>query len=124
MEWYAIKIMKEDQVNSAEKLSYFMNEVRILSQCQSPGKNIVDIIAASISGMMVKSSGRKKAAVYYVMSYARHGEIYRLVRETGRFTEILARTFFIQIIRGKADSLTSRLGISALKWNRTSRHQT
>jgi len=98
MEWYAVKIMKEQQVNTIEKLSYFMNEVRLLSECTH--KNVVQIISTSISGTIVKPSGIKKSAVYYVMSYARYGEIFKLVRETGRFSEIQARTFFQQLIDG------------------------
>ena len=101
MEWYAIKIMKEHQINSAEKLTYFMNEVKLLSQCT--GNHIVELISVSISGTITKSNGLKKAAVYCVMCYARHGEIYKLIRETGQFTEALARTIFIQLIEGTVD---------------------
>eukprot|EP00830_Metopus_es_P009140 TRINITY_DN18848_c0_g1_i2.p1 TRINITY_DN18848_c0_g1~~TRINITY_DN18848_c0_g1_i2.p1 ORF type:complete len:421 (+),score=57.94 TRINITY_DN18848_c0_g1_i2:49-1311(+) len=98
LEWYAIKMMKEHQVNSQEKLSYFMNEVRLLSQCCLP--SIVEIISVSISGIYSKASGGKKPAVYYVMRYAKYGDIFRHVRETGRFPEVLARTFFVQLIQG------------------------
>lgn len=100
LEWYAIKMMKEHQVNSQEKLSYFMNEVRLLSQCCLP--SIVEIISVSISGIYSKVSGGKKPAVYYVMRYAKYGDIFRHVRETGRFPEVLARTFFVQLIQGKS----------------------
>lgn len=103
LEWHAIKIMKEQQVNTPEKLSYFMNEVRLLSM--SPNKHVVEILSVSISGMIATSTGRKKPVVYYVMRYAKHGEIYRLVRETGRFSELLARTFFLQLLEGSRASL-------------------
>eukprot|EP01022_Parablepharisma_sp_SALTPOND_P001961 TRINITY_DN1080_c0_g1_i1.p2 TRINITY_DN1080_c0_g1~~TRINITY_DN1080_c0_g1_i1.p2 ORF type:complete len:352 (+),score=22.30 TRINITY_DN1080_c0_g1_i1:311-1366(+) len=111
MEWHAVKIMKEHQVNSAEKLAYFMNEVRLLSQCSH--KHVVQIISASISGALVKPTGKKKPAVYYVMCHAKYGEIYRLVRETGRFTEVQARSFFRQLLGGKTGS-QSRVGLDFL----------
>ncbi len=98
MEWHAIKVMKEQQVNTPEKLAYFMNEVRLLAMC--PSKHVVEILSVSISGTIVTPAGRKKPVVYYVMCYAKHGEIYRLVRETGRFAETLARTFFLQLLEG------------------------
>ena len=81
-----------------------MNEVRLLSQCSQ--KHVVQIISASITGTVTKSSGKKKGAVYYVMSYAKYGEIYRLIRETGRFAETQARSFFVQLLDGNSGPLT------------------
>lgn len=75
-----------------------MNEVRLLAQ--SSDKHIVKIIAASVCGTLVKTSGRKKYVAYYVMPYAKYGELYRLVKETGRFSEMQARSFFCQLLDG------------------------
>lgn len=116
-DWYAIKIMKEHQVNTLEKILYFMNEVRLLSQ--SFQKHIVEIIAASVSGTLVKARGEKKSAVYYVMCYARYGELYRLIKETGRLTEPQARSLFSQLLDGSVTEYF-RAGIFALKRNCTS----
>lgn len=109
-DWYAIKIMKEHQVNTQEKMVYFMNEIRLLSQ--SYQKHIVEIIAASVSGTLIKARGEKRSAVYYVMSYARYGEIYRLIKETGRLTEIQARSLFTQLLHGISE-LKVRIGVFA-----------
>ena len=109
-DWYAIKIMKEHQVNTPEKLLYFMNEVRILSQ--SSQKHVVEIISASVSGTLVKSRGVKKTAVYYAMCYAKYGELYRLIKETGRVTEMQARSIFSQLLDGNLHN-NIRLGVSS-----------
>jgi len=96
--WYAVKIMKEHQVGSAEKLGCFMNEIRLLSQISH--KHVVRIVAVSICGTLVKPKGEKRV-VYYVMEHAKYGEIHHLIKETGRFTENQARFFFLQLINGK-----------------------
>lgn len=116
-DWYAIKIMKENQVNSSEKLLYFMNEVRLLSQLNQ--NHIVEIVAASIAGTLIKARGTKKTVAYYVMAYARYGELYRITKETGRFTEIQARTFFFQLLDGNL-SFSFRAGNFAFKGDSTS----
>jgi len=113
--------MKEHQVNSTEKLLHFMNEVRLLSQCYQ--KHVVEIITTSVCGTLIKARGVKKNAVYYVMAHARYGEIYRLIKETGRLSEIQARTFFTQLLDGSVD-VEARIGLFAYKRNSTSRHKT
>jgi serine/threonine protein kinase len=107
--------MKEHQVNSPEKLLYFMNEVRLLSQCYQ--KHVVEITTASVSGTLIKARGIKKTAVYYVMAHARYGEIYRLIKETGRLSEIQARTFFSQLLDGK---VCDEVRIGLFAWERNS----
>ncbi len=99
-ELFAVKIMREKHVNTPEKVEKFMNEVRLLSRCSSP--NVVQIQHVSIAGTLVKSCGSKRPAVYYVMRYAVYGEIFSMVQDRGRLTEQLARTFFVQIIKGNA----------------------
>lgn len=101
--------MKEHQINTTDKMVCFMNEVRLLTQVSQ--KNIVTIIAASVSGTYIKNNGNKKNIAYYIMSYAKYGEIYRLIRETGRFNEIQARSFFVQLLDG---NYYSRLGLEFL----------
>lgn len=97
-EWYAIKVMKRHQVDSAEKLACFMNEVRLLSQISH--KHVVKIVGVSICGTLVKPRGEKRV-VYYVMQHAKYGEIHHLIKEAGHFTENQAKFFFLQLINGK-----------------------
>jgi serine/threonine protein kinase len=90
--------MKDDCVNSAEKLEKFMNEVRLLSQCRHP--HVVEISAVSLLGTLIKASGSKKDAIYYAMPFVKFGELYKVIRETGPFQEELARTLFLQALSG------------------------
>lgn len=97
-QWYAIKIMKDDSINTHEKLEKLMNEVRLLSQCSHP--NVVELLSISVTGTLVKASGYKKHVIYYVMPYMVFGELCKIMYETGRFQEVLARTFFTHVISG------------------------
>ena len=92
----AIKIMKD--VSSRDNLEKFMNEVRPLSVCESD--HIVNLQAISINGVLVNSQGQKRTVIYHVTKYARNGEFYRFIRETECIDEKLARTYFIQLLKG------------------------
>ena len=94
-EWCAIKIMKD--MNSLDKLEKFLNEARLLSLCSE--SSIVGIKAVSISGTLI-SAGHKRPVVYHVTNYAKYGELYNLIKDTGSFSERLARTYFVQLLRG------------------------
>ncbi len=94
-EWCAIKIMKD--VSSFEKLDKFLNEARLLSFCAD--SSIVGIKAVSISGTYC-TAGHKRPVVYHVTRFAKYGEIYNLIKDTGSFAEPLARTYFVQLLRG------------------------
>jgi len=97
-EWFAVKIMREEHINTPEKIEKFMNEIRILSQCNN--SHIIQILRVSLSGVLKKADGTKKLAVYYVMKYAFFGEIFSLVQEKGRLPENLVRTFILQLLDG------------------------
>ena len=88
-------------ISSLEKLESFMNEVRLLSCCTSP--HVVEIQAVSISGVLVNSFGQKQTVVYHVTQYAKHGELFRLIKETECFDERLARTYYLQLLKGKLE---------------------
>ncbi len=85
-------------ISSPEKLEKFMNEVRLLSSCTSA--HIVEIQAVSINGTLITSQGQKKTVVYHVTQYAQHGELFRLIKETECFDEKLARSYFVQLLKG------------------------
>jgi len=93
---YAVKIMKD--ISSHEQLEKFMNEVRLLASCEF--ERIIRLKAASINGVLVNMHGQKSIVVYHVTQYARHGEFYRLLKETQCFDEKLARTYFVQLLKG------------------------
>ena len=101
MEWCAIKIMKD--INSLEKLEKFMNEARLLSLCSEP--NIVRMRAVSIAGTLVNQAGHKRNIVYHVTCYAMYGELYQLIKDTGCFSERLARTYFLQLLKGMCGTI-------------------
>ncbi len=96
MEWCAIKIMKD--MNSLDKLEKFMNEARLLSLCSEP--SVVGMRAVSIAGTLVNQMGHKRNIVYHVTCYAKYGELYQIIKDTGSFSERLARTYFLQLIKG------------------------
>lgn len=93
---FAIKVMKD--VSSAEQLEKFMNEVRLLASCEF--EHIVRMEEVSINAVFVSARGHKKTVVYHATQCARHGEFYRLLKETQCFDEKLARTYFIQLLKG------------------------
>ena len=94
-EWCAVKIMKE--MSSSSQLEAFMDEVRTLSQCEN--RQVIHLLSASISGSF-STPHSKKTMAYIVTSYAKFGEVYKLIRETGPLGEPLARTYFFQLIKG------------------------
>ena len=102
-EWCAIKIMKK--VTSTSELESFMNEVKLLSQCEF--KHIVGIRSVSVSGILVKPSKQKQEIVYHVTNYAKYGELYSILKCIGPFSEKLARTFFTQLLKGTKTLLIS-----------------
>ncbi len=95
-EWCAVKIMRD--VGSALKLQEFMEEVRLLAQCES--RHVVRLQSVSITGVLVSPGATRKSVVYHITNYATYGELYQIIRETGAFTERLARTYFTQLLRG------------------------
>eukprot|EP00826_Nyctotherus_ovalis_P006287 TRINITY_DN11471_c0_g2_i1.p1 TRINITY_DN11471_c0_g2~~TRINITY_DN11471_c0_g2_i1.p1 ORF type:complete len:377 (-),score=74.05 TRINITY_DN11471_c0_g2_i1:75-1205(-) len=91
-EWCAIKIMKGEssQINS------FMEEVRIMAQCKH--SNVLGIIAASSTGCLMPKA--KKGISYIIMSYAKFGELFKIIQDTGPLNETLARSYFLQLLKG------------------------
>jgi len=95
-EKYAIKIMREDQVNSISKLEGFLNEVKILSSVYH--KHIVEMVYVNLRGEYKKPNGKIVKVVYYVMRFAEYGELFEILQKTTSFSERLARYYFKQLI--------------------------
>ena len=93
-------------ISSVDKLEKFMNEVRLLSLCYTP--HVLGIEAVSISGTFVRTHGLKRQIVYHVTQYAKYGELFRLIKESECFDEILSRTYFLQLLNGITNSLFFR----------------
>ena len=94
-EWCAIKIMKETE--STLQINSFMDEVRLLSQCKN--RQIIQLISASTKGCSVTTKS-KKFIFYIATTYAKFGELYKIIREMGPLDEPLARTYFFQLLKG------------------------
>lgn len=86
--------MKE--ISSISQLDAFMEELRILSKCEN--RQIVKLISASLSGVLITQAS-KKSIVYIALSYAKFGELYKLIQETGPLSEPLVRTYFFQLLK-------------------------
>ena len=97
-EWLAIKLMKDEAVATPDKLEKFMNEARLLSQFKN--EHIVELIAVSTTGRLAKTAAPPRPVVYYAMRHIQHGELLRPIIDTGRFSEQVARTLFLQLLQG------------------------
>lgn len=94
-EWCAVKIVKD--TSSSFQLNSFMEEIRILSQCKNI--QIVNLLSASTTGCLVTDNSKKPIS-YIVTSYAKFGELYKIIQETGPLSEPLARSYFVQLLKG------------------------
>jgi len=81
---------------SVFKLNSFIEEARIISQCKHP--HIINILSASSTGCVIPKS--RKPIAYIAMSYAKFGELFKIIQETGPLNEILTRTYFFQLLKG------------------------
>lgn len=78
-------MMREDQVNTVNKLESFLNEVQILSSIRH--ENIVQIEHANLMGEYKKPNGVVKKVVYYAMKYAEYGELFSILQVSENFNE-------------------------------------
>ena len=102
-----------NDTNSIDKIERFMNEVRLLSACLFA--HVVGIHFAVINGIFQGPYGQKRTVVYHVTSYAKYGELYRIVRETEHFKEPLARTYILQLLKGKYFCVTEKVWIICIQ---------
>ena len=94
---YAIKIMRENQINTPNKLENFVNEVQILSSIRY--SNIVQIINCNLNGECKRTDGRITKVAYYVMKFAEYGELFKIIQNTPNFSEKCTRYYFHQLIK-------------------------
>ena len=94
---YAIKIMRENQINTPNKLESFVNEVQILSSIRY--FNIVQIINCNLNGECKRTDGRITKVAYYVMKFAEYGELFKIIQNTPNFSEKCTRYYFHQLIQ-------------------------
>lgn len=78
-------------------INAFTEEARILSLCKD--RQIVKLLSASTKGCLI-TEGSKEAIWYIATSYAKFGELYKVIQETGPLDEPLARTYFFQLLKG------------------------
>ena len=96
---FAIKIMRESQINTNHKMENFIKEVQLLSEIHH--HHIIDILYVNLNGLYTKYDGRVIKVVYYVMKYADFGELYNFLEHTPHFSEDIARYYFHQLSEGK-----------------------
>ena len=75
-----------------------MTEVQTMSQLSHA--NIVNLVEYSQEGIVVKSNGAKESVIYIVLELATGGELFDYVATTGRFSEVISRFYFRQLIEG------------------------
>ena len=97
--FFAIKIMKENQVNTQNKIENVIREIQTLSDIDH--ENIVEIEYINIDGIYKKRDGRVIKVIYYIMKIAEYGELYNFLQFTPIFSEKLARFYFKQLINGR-----------------------
>lgn len=97
--YFAVKILKKGNPNLDHKfLELVMTEVQTMSTLSHP--NIVNLIEYSKDGIVEKSNGTKEAVIYIVLELATGGELFDYVATTGRFSDIISRFYFRQLIEG------------------------
>ena len=90
--------MRENQINLPNKLESFVNEVQILSSIQKYS-NVVRIINCNLNGECKKVDSVITKVVYYVMKFAEYGELLKIIQNTPKFSEKVARYYFHQLIQ-------------------------
>lgn len=95
---YAIKIIRDNQINTIQKIENFMKEIQLLSEIKH--ENVIEVKSVNLNGKYCKFDGRSWKVVYYVMNFAEYGELYSFLQYTPNFNENLARYYFQQLIIG------------------------
>jgi serine/threonine protein kinase len=90
----AIKIIKYDQPSL--NLKNLQKEIAVLSSLSHP--NIVNLIEFMEKADYVKKNGTKYTALAIVMELVPGGELFEYVADSGRFTELVAKSYFHQLM--------------------------
>ena len=97
--FFAVKILKKGNPNLDHKfLELVLTEVQTMSQLSH--LNIVNLIEYSKDGVVEKKSGAKEHVIYIVLELATGGELFDYVATTGRFSDLIARFYFQQLLDG------------------------
>ncbi len=83
---------------SEEQCQAFLKEVAMMLRAAHP--SVISVLDAGMLAPYLKHSGETRHVNYIVMPLAQYGEIFRMVSETGRLSEELARYFFKKIVKG------------------------
>jgi len=91
----AVKIIKYDQA-APVNLKNLQKEIAVLSSLKHP--NIVNLIEFIETADYFKKNGKSYKALVIVMELVPGGELFEYVADTGRFSEVVARSYFRQLI--------------------------
>ena len=100
---YAIKVHKTPEEGlDREDIEDILKEVRSIVKLQSH-PNIVKIIEFIPETQVHYHDGKTKQVMYVIVEeFAKGGELYQYVADSGYFREPIARYFFQQIVEGAA----------------------
>jgi serine/threonine protein kinase len=87
--------MKKDIGYDSGMADIVMNEVEIMKNLSHP--NIVNLLDFDGSAEHVKANGEKTAVFFLALELAKGGELFDFIAQTGKFTEEVARYYFLQL---------------------------
>lgn len=93
----AIKIFKKTHSLTAV-IATMKKEIEIMKALKH--KNIVNMIDLVENGTYKKKNGSSYSCFAIVLEYISGGELFEYVSSTGSFKEEVARTYFIQLVKG------------------------
>lgn len=92
----ALKIMKKDSGMDTGMFEVVMNEVEVMKNLNH--HNIINLLDFSDTAEYAKANGMKSDVFYLALELAGGGELFDFIAQTGRFTEDVARYYFLQMI--------------------------
>ena len=90
----ALKIMERNDDNSIKNA--FESEVTIMQELDHSG--FIKMIDFSYSAVYTDSNGNKLNVYYISLEYAKYGELFDIIVNTGSYSELIARYYFRQLI--------------------------
>ena len=76
----------------------YENEVTIMRDLAHTG--LIQMFDFSDSAEYILANGSKMNVYYIALEYAQYGELFELIANTGKFSELFARYYFHQLIDG------------------------
>lgn len=90
-EKYAIKIIHQDKIDLVQ------NEVDFIRNLKH--QHVIELIDVG-KDIYQKKNGTQKEVYYLVFEYAKGGELFDFIQESGQFSEDEARYYFLQLLDG------------------------